>query len=124
MNIECDQSALEELESGFRFNDAILRSITLVKKEAITEPSKIAEATSAENKPTSDADKTEKVEPNEKKQAEADKPDQTEANKSDQAEANKTEEVKVVDEEITQDQDVNVPEQADDSASDDSKITE
>ncbi|MDD1622963.1 MAG: 30S ribosomal protein S6, partial [Methylococcaceae bacterium] len=42
MNIECDQATLEELEAGFRFNDAILRSQTLLKKEAITEPSAIA----------------------------------------------------------------------------------
>jgi small subunit ribosomal protein S6 len=42
MNIECDQATLEELESGFRFNDAILRSMTLLKKEAITGASAIA----------------------------------------------------------------------------------
>lgn len=42
MNIECDQATLEELEAGFRFNDAILRSQTLLRKEAITEPSAIA----------------------------------------------------------------------------------
>ena len=42
MNIECDQATLEELEAGFRFNDAILRSQTLLQKEAITEPSAIA----------------------------------------------------------------------------------
>ncbi len=48
MNIECDQATLDELESGFRFNDAILRSMTLLQKEAVTEPSIIL---SAENKP-------------------------------------------------------------------------
>lgn len=42
MNIECDQATLDELESGFRFNDAILRSLTLLRKEAITESSIIA----------------------------------------------------------------------------------
>ena len=42
MNIECDQATLEELESGFRFNDAILRSMTLLKKDAITTASAIA----------------------------------------------------------------------------------
>lgn len=42
MNIECGQATLEELESGFRFNDAILRSLTLVQKAAITEASAIA----------------------------------------------------------------------------------
>ena len=50
MNVECDQATLEELESGFRFNDAILRSMTLVKKEAITEPSLIAAANAEEHK--------------------------------------------------------------------------
>jgi small subunit ribosomal protein S6 len=44
MNIECDQPTLDELESGFRFNDAILRSMTLLKKEAVTTPSAIAES--------------------------------------------------------------------------------
>lgn len=42
MNIECDQATLDELESNFRFNDAVLRSLTLSRKEAITEPSVIA----------------------------------------------------------------------------------
>jgi small subunit ribosomal protein S6 len=50
MNIECDQATLEELESGFRFNDAILRSMTLVKKEAVTEGSLIATANAEEQK--------------------------------------------------------------------------
>ncbi|TAN53099.1 MAG: 30S ribosomal protein S6 [Methylococcaceae bacterium] len=42
MNIECDQKTLDELESGFRFNDAILRSLTIRREEAITEPSPLA----------------------------------------------------------------------------------
>ncbi|CAG1771991.1 30S ribosomal protein S6 [uncultured bacterium] len=41
MNVECDQTALSELESNFRFNDAVLRSMTLARKTAITEPSVI-----------------------------------------------------------------------------------
>jgi small subunit ribosomal protein S6 len=44
MNIECDQATLAELEVGFRFNDAILRSMTLLKKVAITTPSIILTA--------------------------------------------------------------------------------
>jgi small subunit ribosomal protein S6 len=39
MNIECSGEALEELESGFRFNDAVLRHLTLSCKQAITEKS-------------------------------------------------------------------------------------
>jgi small subunit ribosomal protein S6 len=50
MNVECDQATLDELESGFRFNDAILRSLTLLKKTAITEPSPIANAAVAEER--------------------------------------------------------------------------
>jgi small subunit ribosomal protein S6 len=50
MNIECDQATLAELESGFRFNDAILRSMTLLQKQAITEISPIAASTADENK--------------------------------------------------------------------------
>ena len=50
MNIECDQATLEELESGFRFNDAILRSMTLLQKTASTEASVIATSTAEENK--------------------------------------------------------------------------
>lgn len=39
LNIECDSATLEELESIFRFNDAILRHMTIRRDEAITEPS-------------------------------------------------------------------------------------
>ncbi|MFM2399563.1 MAG: ribosomal protein [Pseudomonadota bacterium] len=39
MNIECGQPALEELEHGFKFNDAVLRHLTLKKDAAETEPS-------------------------------------------------------------------------------------
>jgi len=50
MNIECDQATLEELESTFRFNDAVLRSMTIVKKTAVTGTSIIASATAEESK--------------------------------------------------------------------------
>ncbi|MGD2112386.1 MAG: 30S ribosomal protein S6 [Gammaproteobacteria bacterium] len=39
MNIECDTDTLEELNSAFRFNDAVLRNLVVIRKEAITEPS-------------------------------------------------------------------------------------
>ena len=39
MNIECDGEVLAELESAFRFNDAVLRHLTIKRKEAITEAS-------------------------------------------------------------------------------------
>jgi small subunit ribosomal protein S6 len=39
MNIECGQSTLAELESAFRFNDAVIRSLTLSRSGPETEPS-------------------------------------------------------------------------------------
>lgn len=52
MNIECDQPTLEELETSFRFNDAILRSMTLLQKYPISAPSPIATATAEGNRQT------------------------------------------------------------------------
>jgi small subunit ribosomal protein S6 len=39
MNIECPLETVRELESAFRFNDAVLRSLTLSRKKAIVTPS-------------------------------------------------------------------------------------
>ncbi len=39
MNVECDQSALDELEHAFKFSDAVLRHLTVIMPKAITEPS-------------------------------------------------------------------------------------
>ena len=39
MNIECDQETLDELEHSFKFNDAVLRHLTVQMKAAVTTPS-------------------------------------------------------------------------------------
>ena len=39
MNIECSHEALRELESAFRFNDAVVRSLIIRTDKAITEAS-------------------------------------------------------------------------------------
>ena len=39
MNIECGQEALDELENAFYYNDAVLRSMVVKQKTALTEPS-------------------------------------------------------------------------------------
>ena len=39
MNIECDGETLTELEHAFKFNDAVLRHLTVLKKSADTSPS-------------------------------------------------------------------------------------
>ena len=39
MNVECPSETMAEIESAFRFNDAVIRNLILTVKEAITEPS-------------------------------------------------------------------------------------
>ena len=42
MNIECGAETLAELESIFRFNDAIIRTLTIRRDEAVTEASPLS----------------------------------------------------------------------------------
>ena len=53
MNIECDQGVRDELESAFRFNDAVIRNLIMKRDEAITEMSALAKekADESQNKP-------------------------------------------------------------------------
>jgi len=39
MNIECDNETLQEIEHAFKFNDAVLRHLTVKMNEAVTTPS-------------------------------------------------------------------------------------
>ena len=36
LNVECDLETLEELETGFKFNDAVLRNLVMKRKKADT----------------------------------------------------------------------------------------
>ena len=44
MNIECDGETLAELEGLFRFNDAVLRHLTIRRQAAVTEQSEMLKA--------------------------------------------------------------------------------
>ena len=55
MNIEVDQPTLDELESGFRFNDAVLRSLTMKRDEAVTEPSPLTRSEQGESEAEADS---------------------------------------------------------------------
>jgi small subunit ribosomal protein S6 len=44
MNIECDSETLAELESAFRFNDAVLRHLTIRRQSAVVEQSLMMKA--------------------------------------------------------------------------------
>lgn len=44
MNVEAPQSVIDELETNFRYNDAVLRNLIVHKKAAVTEASPMAKA--------------------------------------------------------------------------------
>jgi len=48
LNIECGAEVLAELETGFRFNDAVLRHLTIARAEAIAAPSNMMKAVERE----------------------------------------------------------------------------
>jgi small subunit ribosomal protein S6 len=48
LNIECSNDVLTEIETGFRFNDAVLRHLTVKKDKAETTPSIMMKAVERE----------------------------------------------------------------------------
>lgn len=63
LNVEAEQSAIDEIEDLFRYNDAIIRSLIIRVKEAITEPSPImAKAHNDNRSRAEDLDGAEEVE--------------------------------------------------------------
>ena len=52
MNIQCNQTTLDELEHAFRFNDAVLRHLTVKTKAAVTEPSAMMKEEKSRSMPT------------------------------------------------------------------------
>jgi small subunit ribosomal protein S6 len=44
MNIECDQAVLNELQSAFRFNDAVIRNLVIKRPGPDIEPSPLAKS--------------------------------------------------------------------------------
>jgi small subunit ribosomal protein S6 len=48
LNVECEQAPLDEIKSAFRFNDAVLRNMVIVRDEAVTEASPMAVAVAEE----------------------------------------------------------------------------
>ena len=51
MNVECGQEALSELETAFRYNDAVIRSLTMSRKTAVTTPSPLIKENQEESRP-------------------------------------------------------------------------
>lgn len=42
MNVECGKDILDQINSAFRFNDAVIRDLTVRRDKAVTEPSPLA----------------------------------------------------------------------------------
>ena len=49
MNVECDENVRSEIETAFKFNDAVIRSLILLRDEAITDMSALAKAKNDED---------------------------------------------------------------------------
>jgi small subunit ribosomal protein S6 len=44
MNVECGVEEMQELQSAFRFNDAVIRNMIMNRNDAVTEPSPLAKS--------------------------------------------------------------------------------
>ena len=53
MNVECSDNALKELESAFRFNDAVIRKLVIRTEGSETEQSPLFKAPDEDKKPES-----------------------------------------------------------------------
>jgi small subunit ribosomal protein S6 len=58
MNVECGAEALEEIETAFRFNDAVLRNMVMRTKGAVTEPSPLAKSKEESERKPAPAEET------------------------------------------------------------------
>jgi small subunit ribosomal protein S6 len=63
MNVECNQAALEELESAFRFNDAVIRNMVMRTKKPVTEPSPLVKAKDEEERRPRREERPERTDP-------------------------------------------------------------
>jgi small subunit ribosomal protein S6 len=75
MNIECDNDTLEELEAAFKFNDAVLRHLTIRRQEALVEQSEMLKA--KEEKDRSSRDHSDRRRPSSDSDSEEDKEEVT-----------------------------------------------
>ena len=48
LNVEADLAVIEEIKGAFRFNDAVLRNLVILRDKAVTEASPMAVAVAEE----------------------------------------------------------------------------
>jgi small subunit ribosomal protein S6 len=61
MNIECNQETLNELTTGFRFNDAIIRNLVMRLNGPVTTPSQLVKSETAKSETSKSDEITEEV---------------------------------------------------------------
>jgi small subunit ribosomal protein S6 len=71
MNIECDGATLSELEGIFRFNDAVLRHLTVSRQEAIVEQSLMMKAKEEKDRSSRSYEERKAAEPQAAEESEA-----------------------------------------------------
>ena len=49
MNVECNEAVRDEIETAFKFNDAVIRSLIVRRDDAVTDMSALAKAKSEED---------------------------------------------------------------------------
>jgi small subunit ribosomal protein S6 len=49
MNVECNQDVRDEIETAFKFNDAVIRSLIIKRDDAVTDMSALAKAKGEED---------------------------------------------------------------------------
>lgn len=79
MNVECDLETLREIENNFQFNDAVIRHLVMLKKEAVNAQSPLAKVDEDKDKSKEDKEvkevKKEKVEKSDKSKVKTDADD-------------------------------------------------
>ena len=63
MNIEVGNTTLDELEHAFKFNDAVLRHLTVLMEKAVTTPSPMMKEEKSKSVDTKSEDREAKTEP-------------------------------------------------------------
>jgi len=61
MNIECNQETLNELTTGFRFNDAIIRNLVMRMNGPVNTPSQLVKSETAKSETSKSDEITEEV---------------------------------------------------------------
>ena len=84
MNVECSQAVLEEMQSAFRFNDAVIRNLIIQRDGPETEPSPLIRSRD-EREPRDDRDDRDDREPRGGRADREDADDEVEAEADDEA---------------------------------------